>query len=109
MQDLAPSASARITSCPERIPPSNSTSICEPTASAISGSTSMLEGAPSSCRPPCLETTSACAPVLSASCASSTSRMPLMISLPGQMLRIQSTSFQLSDVSNCEATQPDIE
>ena len=31
------------------------------------------------------------------SSASSTSRMPLMISLPGQIERIQSTSFQLSD------------
>src|SRR5678815_5562088 len=48
MQDLAPSASARITSWPERMPPSNMTSICEPTASTISGSTSIDDGAPSS-------------------------------------------------------------
>ena len=44
----------------------------------------MEEGAPSSCRPPWLETTIAEAPVPAASLASSTSRMPLMMSLPGQ-------------------------
>ena len=35
--------------------------------------------------------------------------MPLMISLPGQMLRIHSTSFQFSEVSNCEADPFDSE
>src|SRR5258708_18420113 len=34
------------------------------------------------------------------SSASSTSRMPFRISLPGQMLRIHATSFQFSVVSN---------
>ena len=40
------------------------------------------------------------APVLAAVLASSTSRMPLRMSLPGQRLRIHSTSFQLSAGSN---------
>ena len=107
MQDFAPSAIARIASMPVRMPPSNMISICEPTESTISGSTSIEDGAPSSWRPPWLETTIACAPVLAASSASSTSRMPFRISLPGQMLRIQSMSFQFSEVSNCEAVHSD--
>ncbi len=107
MQDLAPSASARTTSMPVRMPPSNMISICEPTASTISGSTSIEDGAPSSWRPPWLETTMACAPVLAASSASSTSRMPFRISLPGQIERIQSMSFQFSEVSNCDAVHSD--
>jgi hypothetical protein len=45
----------------------------------------------------------ACAPVFAASSASSTSRMPFRISLPGQIERIQSMSFQFSEVSNCDA------
>src|SRR5262249_58786708 len=65
------------------------------------------DGAPSSWRPPWLETTIACAPLLAASSASSVSRMPLRISLPGQIERIQSTSFQFSEVSNCELIQVD--
>ena len=44
MQDLAPSASARITSWPERMPPSNMISICVPTASTISGKASIEDG-----------------------------------------------------------------
>src|SRR3981189_703284 len=107
MQDLAPSASARITSIPERIPLSNITSLLEPTASTISGSTSIDDGAPSSWRPPWLDTTSACAPVLTASSASSTSRMPFRISLHGQVLRIQSLHFPFREVSNCDAVHSD--
>jgi len=37
MHDRAPSASARAMSCPERMPPSNITSISAPTASTIGG------------------------------------------------------------------------
>ena len=44
----APSASALAISWPERIPPSNSTSHRPPIASAISGSTEIEDGAPSS-------------------------------------------------------------
>ena len=39
MQDLAPSASARKTSCPVRMPLSKMTSVCVPMASTIFGST----------------------------------------------------------------------
>src|ERR1700674_2474823 len=63
-QLLAPSASARNTSWPVRTPPSNITSISEPTASATFGSMEIEDGAPSSWRPPWLDTTSAVAPVL---------------------------------------------
>ena len=49
---LAPSASARMTSWPERMPPSNRISISEPTASAMAGSIEIDDGAPSSWRPP---------------------------------------------------------
>ena len=98
---LAPSASARITSWPERMPPSNRTSISEPTASAILGQHRDRRCArrPAAGRrdwrrrsPP------------RRSCSRSwrppTSRMPLMISFPGQMLRIHSTSFQFKVGSN---------
>src|SRR5215470_12727394 len=77
--------SARMMSCPLRIPPSKRISIDAPTASAIAGSIEMDDGAPSSCRPPWLETTSAAAPLCAASRASSRSRIPLRISLPGQI------------------------
>ena len=87
-------------SWPERMPPSNSTSIDEPTASAIGGSAEIEDGAPSSWRPPWFDTTSAAAPVFAAMRASSTSRMPLRMSLPGQRLAIHSTSFQFSVGSN---------
>ncbi len=52
MQERAPSASARSTSWPERMPPSNITSISSPTASTIFGSAEIDDGAPSSWRPP---------------------------------------------------------
>ena len=52
MQERAPSASARNTSCPVRMPPSNITSMSPPTASAIFGNAEIDDGAPSSCRPP---------------------------------------------------------
>ena len=100
MQDRAPSASARIMSAPVRMPPSNITSISEPTASTTRGSIEIDDGAPSSWRPPWLDTTIASAPVVTAILASSTSRMPLRISLPGHRLLTHSTSFQFSVGSN---------
>ena len=69
-------------------------------ASAIFGSIAIEDGAPSSWRPPWFDTTIASAPLLVASLASSTSRMPLMISLPGHSERIQVTSCQLRVGSN---------
>ena len=100
MHARAPSASARIMSEPVRTPESNSTSTCEPTVSAIRGSAAIADGAPSSCRPPWFDTLIASAPVVTAILASSTSRMPLRMSLPGQMLLTHSTSFQFSVGSN---------
>ncbi len=94
MQDRAPSASARIMSAPVRTPESNITSISEPTASTTRGSAEIADGAPSSWRPPWFDTLMASAPVVTAILASSTSRMPLRISLPGHRLLTHSTSFQ---------------
>ena len=56
---------------PVRTPPSNSTSVSPPTASAISGSAEIDDGAPSSWRPPWFDTTIASAPASTASRASS--------------------------------------
>ncbi len=67
---------------PERMPLSSQTSMRSPTASTIAGSALMVEGAPSSWRPPWLLTTSASAPESAANRASSASRMPLSTSLP---------------------------
>ena len=61
----------------------------------------MEDGAPSSCRPPWLETMMASAPVLAARMASSLSRMPFRISLPPQRCLIHSTSAQDRRGSNC--------
>ena len=69
-------------SSPERTPPSARMGIRPPTASAIAGSARALDNAPSSCRPPWLETTIALAPLSVALRASEGSRMPLMISGP---------------------------
>src|SRR5271168_3774380 len=99
----APSASAFAMSWPERMPPSNSTSQRPPTASTISGRTEIVEGAPSSWRPPWLETTIASAPAATLKRASSASRTPLRINFPGQRLRTHSTSRQFADASNCVA------
>ncbi len=63
----------------------------------------MLDGAPSSWRPPWLQTISASAPESTASRASSTSWMPLRISLPPQRFLIHSTSSQFRRGSNCSA------
>ena len=104
-QDLAPSASARSTSWPERMPPSMHLDL---RADRIDDLRQRGDGgrAPSSWRPPWLETTIASAPVLAASSASSASRMPFRISLPPQSLRIHSTSSQFSVGSNCWPSRP---
>ena len=77
------------------------TSICEPTASTMAGRALIDESAPSSCRPPWLLTINASAPACTHSLASSTSMMPLMISLPPQRFLIHSTSPQFRRGSNC--------
>src|SRR5690606_1908701 len=109
MVPLAPRAIAFNTSWPERIPPSIQTSISLPTAWAMAGTAEMDEGAPSSCRPPWLETMSASAPDSTASRASWASMMPLSTSLPPQRVLIHSISLQLSRGSNCSAVQDDSE
>ena len=60
----------------------------------------MVERAPSSCRPPWFETTSASAPRSTTRRASSGSMMPLTMSLPFQRARTCSRSFQVTEASN---------
>ena len=102
-QPRAPSARAFRTSWPLRTPPSMWTSISLPTASTMAGSASMLDCAPSSCRPPWLLTIRASAPLSAARRASAGSWMPLRMSLPPQSFLIHSTSPQFSVGSNCDA------
>ncbi len=109
MVPRAPRAMALSTSCPERMPLSSQTSMRSPTASTIAGSALMVEGAPSSWRPPWLLTTSASAPESAANRASSASRMPLSTSLPPQRRLIHSTSPQFSRGSNWRAVHSDSE
>ena len=71
------------------------------------GSAEMEEIAPSSCRPPWLDTMMASAPLCAASSASTGSRMPFRISLPPQRSLMRFTSSQLSVGSNCSAVQAD--
>src|SRR5213592_2339155 len=85
------------------MPPSNSTSMRPPTALTTSGRARIDDAAPSSCRPPWLETTIASAPLEAAIFASSASRIPFRISLPPQRFFTHSTSFQLSVGSNWPA------
>src|SRR5262249_40596360 len=66
----APSARARMMSAPERTPLSSSTSTRPPTASTTPGSTSMVAIAPSTWRPPWLETTTPSIPYSTAAIAS---------------------------------------
>mmetsp|Transcript_6399 Transcript_6399/g.15071 ORF Transcript_6399/g.15071 Transcript_6399/m.15071 type:complete len:200 (+) Transcript_6399:151-750(+) len=77
MTALAPSPTALKMSVPRRIPPSMKMGICPRTSSAIAGSTSIVAGTESSCRPPWLDTTMAAAPALMASLASSGCMTPL--------------------------------
>ncbi|MNN69857.1 hypothetical protein D3C81_1856760 [compost metagenome] len=76
------------------------------TASAIAGRARALDSTPSSWRPPWLDTTMPSAPNLTASRASSASRMPLMIIGPSQKSRIHSRSFQEIDGSKLLPSQP---
>ena len=71
----------------------------------MAGRARMLDGAPSSCLPPWLETMMASAPCCTAFSASSGSRMPLITSLPPQRSLMWAMSSQLSLGSNCLATQ----
>ena len=105
MVPLAPKAQALSTSCPLRMPPSIQTSIWSPTAATMAGSASILLGAPSSWRPPWLLTTMASAPLATASLASSTSMMPLRMSLPPHCALTQATSSQFRVGSNCSLVQ----
>ena len=67
------------------------------------GKARALDSAPSSCRPPWLETTIPSAPLSAASRASSGSRMPLMTSGPCHCARTHSTSFQVTLASKLRA------
>ena len=97
------------TSCPLVMPLSSHTSILLPTAATISGSTLMLDSAPSSWRPPWLEITKASAPEAAAFSASSAVMMPLMMSLPPQRSLMRATSSQLRRGSNCSLVQEESE
>ena len=77
------------------MPPSRITSARPSTASTISGSTSIGEGAWSSWRPPWFDTMMASMPCSTAERASAADMMPLSAIGPGQMERYQSTSAQL--------------
>src|ERR1043165_8134446 len=83
----APSANALAMSLPRRKPLSIRIGIRPPTASAISGSTSMVALTPSSTRPPWFDTMIASMPASAARFASSVSRMPLSTNLPFTMSR----------------------
>ena len=77
-----------------------------PTASLIAGITEMVEGAPSSWRPPWLETTMPSTPARTASRASSGSRMPLITIGPAQCWRTQAMSSQVIEASKFRPIQP---
>ena len=96
----------RTTSRPERTPPSTNTGTRPLTASAIRGSALALDKAPSSCRPPWLETTMPSAPWFIAANASSGSSTPLMTIGPSQRCRTQARSAQVIDGSKFFAIQP---
>lgn len=91
---LAPRAIALAASAPRRMPPSSITGIRPPTAATTSGKASSVPIAPSSWRPPWLETTMASHPSATARCASSPRQMPLTISLRGQRSRTWANRFQ---------------
>ena len=103
----APSASATRASVPRRTPPSNSTGSAPPTASTTSGSASRLATAPSSCRPPWLDTTIPSTPCSTARVASSAVRMPLstigrLVCAPSQARSAQVTVWS-NDWAACSA------
>ena len=108
----APSASALNASAPLRTPESSSTGTRPPTASTTPGSASSVAIAPSTWRPPWLETTMPSMPASSARRASSGCRMPL--SRIGSFVRSRRNgrSSQVSDgrekisVKRCTAARP---
>src|SRR2546429_699341 len=83
----APSARAFRMSTPRRTPPSSSTVIFEPTARTTAGSASRLGAAPSSWRPPWLDTTTPSQPIARARSASSGRSTPLRRGLRGPRSR----------------------
>src|SRR5215469_936295 len=91
----APSASALTTSLPRRTPPSSSTSIWLPTASAIPGSRRIVAGVPSTLLPPWLETEIPVTPASTARFASSTLLTPLRRNGAGHCSRSHATSAQV--------------
>ena len=103
MTASAPTASALTMSEPRRTPPSQITSTRSPTASTISGRRSNDAGAPSSWRPPWLETAMAVTPASAASRASATDWIPLRTSGPSQIERNHSRSRHERPGSNWDA------
>ena len=100
---FAPRASALSTSVPCLMPPSKYTSSRSPTASAISGSISMVPLLPCRAWPPWLETISASAPCSAHRTASSAVCTPLTISGMEVMERSHSRSAQLRELSKLSA------
>jgi hypothetical protein len=93
--NVAPRQRAATMSDPRRIPPSNITSACDPTASRIPGNASAEEGARSSWRPPWFDTITASAPSLTARRASSGCSMPFTRRWRGQVRRMSSSRSQV--------------
>src|SRR2546425_4695046 len=96
---LAPRARALRTSLPRRTPPSISTSILPLTASTTSGRASSVPGAPSSCRPPWLETMMPSTPASTARPASSAVTTPFSTSGKGDSDRSHGRSSQQNEES----------
>ena len=91
-------------SYPDLIPPSICTSMPEPSrAFKIGQSIEIDEHALSNYRPPWLDTIIASAPDFRHILASSSSKMPLIINLPGHRSRTQATSSQFNAGSNYSA------
>src|SRR5882672_1350760 len=101
----APSASAFTTSTPRRTPPSTSTLILPFTARTMGGSASSAATAPSSCRPPWLDTTTASTPIAASRAASSARRIPFTSIFLGQRSRISFRPSQLKSASQKRPTE----
>ena len=102
MQQVAPRATALTMSLPRRTPPSQMISMRPPTASATGATRSTVAGAESSWRPPWLDSAMPSTPASTASTASSTVWMPLMMMGPSHTVRSHSMSGHDSAGSNCE-------
>ena len=92
-------------SAPCVIPVSTYTSARSPTACTTGSTSSRGTGARSSWRPPWLESSTASTPASTTRWASSTLWIPLIINLPGQVLRSHSTSAMVSAGSNTRFDQ----